>query len=183
MFPAPEYDIGAPAGAQCNNTALVYCASHEWAVLNYLNYTYDPHNMWTWRTDYMNDTTGQRTGFKGSFAEFDLSYTHWIGDVIELRPEARYERQLTAPNAAATGFAYDNPAGGGGRRNVHVPQRRPHLYFRQEWRKARAGDDRDGRDFPLLSGQATGESLTSPSARTSGFMVNPCTKSVSRTTP
>jgi hypothetical protein len=24
-------------------------------------------------------------------------------------PEARYERQLTAPNAAATGFAYDNP--------------------------------------------------------------------------
>jgi hypothetical protein len=57
----------------------------------------------------MNDTTGQRTGFKGSFAEFDLSYTHWIGDVIELRPEARYEHQLTAPNAAATGYAYDNP--------------------------------------------------------------------------
>jgi hypothetical protein len=57
----------------------------------------------------MNDNTGQRTGFKGSFIEFDLGYTHWIGDTLELRPEARFERQLTAPNSAVTGFAYDNP--------------------------------------------------------------------------
>jgi Putative beta-barrel porin-2, OmpL-like. bbp2 len=109
MFPAPEYNIGAPSGAQCNNTALVYCASHEWAIVNYLNYQHDPHNVWTWRTDYMNDSTGQRTGFKGAFAEVDLGYTHWMGDALELRPEARYERQVSAPNAAITGFAYDNP--------------------------------------------------------------------------
>ncbi len=109
MFPAPEYNIGAPAGAQCRNTALVYCASHEWAFVNYINYQYDPHNIWTWRSDYFNDTTGQRTGFKGAFVEFDLGYTHWIGDAIELRPEARYERQVSAPNAAVTGYAYDNP--------------------------------------------------------------------------
>ncbi len=109
MFPAPEYNIGAPAGAQCNNTALVYCASHEWALLNYVNYQYDDHDVWTFRSDYLNDSTGQRTGFKGAFAEFDLGYTHWIGDVVELRPEARYERQLSAPNRAITGYAYDNP--------------------------------------------------------------------------
>ena len=89
MFPAPEYNIGAPAGAQCNDKALVYCASHEWAIVNYLNYTYDSHDIWTWRTDYMNDSTGQRTGFKGAFVEFDLGYTHWVGDALELRPEAR----------------------------------------------------------------------------------------------
>jgi hypothetical protein len=59
MFPAPEYNIGAPDGAQCNNKALVYCTSREVA--------------------------------------------------IELRPEARYERLLTAPNARTTGYAYDNP--------------------------------------------------------------------------
>jgi hypothetical protein len=57
----------------------------------------------------MNDSTGQRTGFKGSFLELDLGYTHWIGDAVELRPEARFERQLIAPNSAITGFAYDNP--------------------------------------------------------------------------
>jgi Putative beta-barrel porin-2, OmpL-like. bbp2 len=109
MWPGPEWNIGAPDGAQCNNKALVYCTSREWAIVNYLNYTHDAHNIWSWRTDYFNDLTGQRTGFKGSFAEFDLSYTHWIGDVIEIRPEARYERQLTAPNAENTGYAYDNP--------------------------------------------------------------------------
>ena len=90
-------------------TALVYCASHEWAIVNYLNYTYDAHDIWTWRSDYLNDSTGQRTGFKGAFVEFDLGYTHWVGDALELRPEARYERQVSAPNAAATGYAYDNP--------------------------------------------------------------------------
>jgi hypothetical protein len=108
-FPAPEYNIGAPSGAQCSNIAQVYCVSHEWAFVNYINYQHDPHNIVTWRTDYLNDTTGQRTGFKGSFLEFDLGYTHWVGDALELRPEARIERELTAPNASITGYAYDNP--------------------------------------------------------------------------
>ena len=109
MFPAPEYNIGAPSGAQCANTADVTCTSHEWAVLNYLNYQYDVHNAWTWRSEYFSDTTGQRTGFKGNFVEFDLGYTRWLGDALELRPEARFEHQLTAPNRAITGYAYDNP--------------------------------------------------------------------------
>jgi hypothetical protein len=109
MFPIPEYNIGAPSGAQCANTADVTCTSHEWAVVNYLNYQHDPHDIWTWRSEYFSDTTGQRTGFKGDFVEFDLGYTHWVGDALELRPEARYEYQLTAPNRAITGYAYDNP--------------------------------------------------------------------------
>ena len=108
-FPTPQFNIGAPFGAQCANTADVTCTSHEWAIVNYLNYTHDPHNIFTWRTDYLNDTTGQRTGFKGSFAEFDLSYTHWVGDVLELRPDVRFEYQLTAPNRDLNGYAYDNP--------------------------------------------------------------------------
>jgi len=108
-FPAPEYYIGAPSGAQCDNPAQIYCVSHELAFVNYINYQYDPHNIWTWRTDYFNDSKGQRTGFKGSFLEFDLGYTHWVGDALELRPEVRVERELTAPNAAITGYAYDNP--------------------------------------------------------------------------
>jgi hypothetical protein len=109
MFPQPQYYIGAPDGAQCDNTAQVYCTSHEWAMVNYLNYTHDAHNVWTWRSDYFADSTGQRTGFKATFVEFDLGYTHWIGDALELRPEARWEYQLTAPNKSITGYAYDNP--------------------------------------------------------------------------
>jgi hypothetical protein len=63
----------------------------------------------TCRSDFMADSQGQRTSFKGDFLESDLGYTHWVGDALELRPELRLERQLTAPNASITGYACDNP--------------------------------------------------------------------------
>jgi hypothetical protein len=116
MFPAPQYNIGAPAGAQCSSPGFVKCTSHSFALINYLNYTQDAHDIWTWRSDFFADSTGQRTGFKGDFLEFTLGYTHWIGDTIELRPELRLERQISAPNAIrfpngtiGTGYAYNNP--------------------------------------------------------------------------
>jgi hypothetical protein len=93
---------GAPSGAICK-PAVVYCYSYEWAAVNYLNYQIGPRDLLTWRTDYLNDARGQRTGFKTRYYEFDLGYTHWIGDVIELRPELRYEHARDAD-------AYDNPS-------------------------------------------------------------------------
>ena len=94
--------FGAPGGAACN-AALVTCYSYEWAAVNYLNYQVGPRDLLTWRTDFFNDARAQRTGFKSRYAEFDLSYTHWVGDVLELRPEIRFEH---ARDAAA----YDNPS-------------------------------------------------------------------------
>jgi hypothetical protein len=108
-FPPPQYNIGAPAGAQCSNAIPVYCTSHEIAILNYVNYEHDPHNTFSWRSEFFSDSTGQRTGFKGNFIEFDLGYTHWVGDALELRPEMRVEREISAPNASSTGYAYNNP--------------------------------------------------------------------------
>jgi hypothetical protein len=116
MFPPPRYNIGAPSGAQCSSPSMEKCTSHSFAMLNYLNYTQDAHDIWTWRSDFFADSDGQRTGFKGDFLEFTLGYTHWIGDAIELRPEVRLEREITAPNAIklpngaiGTGYAYNNP--------------------------------------------------------------------------
>jgi hypothetical protein len=60
------------------------------------------HDIFVWRSDFLNDATGQRTGFKTRYAEVDFSYTHWVADTIELRPEVRFERALDAE-------AYDNP--------------------------------------------------------------------------
>jgi hypothetical protein len=110
-FPAPEFNIGAPAGAQCASS-LVFCYSYEWAAVNYINYTYTAHDIFTWRTDFLNDARGQRTGFKSRYAEFDLGYTHWVGDAIELRPELRFDHALDAE-------AYDNPTetANGGKKN------------------------------------------------------------------
>jgi hypothetical protein len=95
-------NVGAPNGAQCN-PAVVFCYSYEWAAVNYINYQFGPRDIATWRTDYLDDATGQRTGFKTRYYEFDLSYTHWLGDVIELRPEIRFEHARDAE-------AYDNPS-------------------------------------------------------------------------
>ena len=94
--------VGAPSGAICN-PALVTCYSYEWALVNYINYQFGPRDIVTWRTDYLNDARGQRTGFKTRYYEFDLSYTHWVGDVIELRPELRFEHSRDVD-------AYDNPS-------------------------------------------------------------------------
>ena len=102
QYPAPQFTYGAPFGAQCN-PAVVYCYSYEWAIVNYLNYQYTAHDIFTWRTDFLDDATGQRTGFKSRYIELDLGYTHWVGDTIELRPELRFERSLNAE-------AYDNPS-------------------------------------------------------------------------
>ena len=101
--------IGAPNGAQCR-PAVAFCYSYEWAAVNYLNYQIGPRDIVAFRTDYLNDATGQRTGFKTRYVEFDLGYTHWVGDVIELRPEIRFEHARDAQ-------AYDNPSAtpGGGR--------------------------------------------------------------------
>jgi hypothetical protein len=97
----PYLTYGAPAGAICKPN-LVVCYSYEWALVNYVNYQISPRNLLTFRTDYLNDARGQRTGFKTRYYEWDLSYTHWIGDTIELRPEIRYEHARDAD-------AYDNP--------------------------------------------------------------------------
>jgi Putative beta-barrel porin-2, OmpL-like. bbp2 len=95
-------NVGAPNGAQCN-PAVVFCYSYEWAAVNYINYQFGPRDVATWRTDFLDDATGQRTGYKSRYYEFDLSYTHWLGDVIELRPEIRFEHARDAE-------AYDNPS-------------------------------------------------------------------------
>ena len=94
-------NYGAPSGGICKPT-LVYCYTYEWAAVNYLNYEFGPRDVVTWRTDYFNDARGQRTGFKTRYYEFDLGYTHWVGDTIELRPELRFEHARDVD-------AYDNP--------------------------------------------------------------------------
>ncbi len=97
----PYATYGAPSGAQCT-PALVTCYSYEWALVNYVNYQAGVRDIFTFRSDYLNDARGQRTGFKSRYYEFGLGYTHWVGDAIELRPEIRFEHARDAD-------AYDNP--------------------------------------------------------------------------
>jgi hypothetical protein len=65
-------------------------------------YQFSPRDSLTLRTDILDDTTGQRTGFKTRYYEAGLGWQHWIGQAITLRPELRWEHSRDVD-------AYDNP--------------------------------------------------------------------------
>jgi hypothetical protein len=39
----------------------------------------------------LDDLNGQRTGFRTLYYEFALGWQHWVGDVLTIRPEIRYD--------------------------------------------------------------------------------------------
>ena len=55
----------------------------------------------TFRTDYLDDPRGQFSGFSTSYMSWTLGLTHFFTELVEVRPEVRYE---TAFNATP----YDN---------------------------------------------------------------------------
>ena len=95
-------NYGAPAGAQCGPNDGPTCKSHEWALVSYLGYQFSARDSVTLRADILDDTTGQRTGFKTRYYELGLGWQHWLGKAITLRPEIRIERSTDVD-------AYDNP--------------------------------------------------------------------------
>ncbi|MBV8467157.1 MAG: hypothetical protein JO218_14545, partial [Burkholderiales bacterium] len=103
---------GAPSGAQCANPNAASCTARTPAIVNYIEYTVDGRNYITYRNDWLHDEQGQRTGFKAAYYETAVSWTHWIGNVITIRPEIRYEHSFGAD-------AYDNPTAtlGQGKKN------------------------------------------------------------------
>lgn len=104
-------NYGAPSGAQCGANAGPTCQSHEWAFVNYIGYQFSPRDSVTFRTDILDDSTGQRTGFKTRYYEVGLGWQHWLGKAITLRPELRWDYARDVD-------AYDNPTAtpGAGRR-------------------------------------------------------------------
>jgi hypothetical protein len=67
------------------------CFAPEYAAVNYVEYEHDPHNYFSFRTDYLNDIKGQRTGYATSYSEHLIGWGHWIGSTILFRPELRLE--------------------------------------------------------------------------------------------
>lgn len=93
--------FGAGGGRGCGPNDGVTCTSKEWAFVNYLVYQPTARDYFAFRTDIFNDINGQRTGFATRYSEFLLSWNHWIGKAITIRPEIRYEHAGVA--------AYNNP--------------------------------------------------------------------------
>jgi hypothetical protein len=83
-------EIGANA-AYCA-TGEQRCTAPEYAAVNFLQKELSPHDFLSFRSDFLDDKKGQRTGYATRYSENTIMWCHWIGTTVQLRPEVRFER-------------------------------------------------------------------------------------------
>ncbi|MGI8772718.1 MAG: outer membrane beta-barrel protein, partial [Acidobacteriaceae bacterium] len=82
-------ELGAN-GAFCRPGQL-RCTAPEYAVVNYLNRELNSKLMVGFRSDFLDDKKGQRTGLASKYTENTLYATRYIGNTIMFRPELRLD--------------------------------------------------------------------------------------------
>jgi hypothetical protein len=65
--------------------------SSEIGLVNYTEYKFTPKDFLSLRADYLDDINGERSGYATAYASFTAGVTHQFTDLIEIRPEIRYE--------------------------------------------------------------------------------------------
>jgi hypothetical protein len=68
------------------------CTAPECAVVNFLQKELSPHDFLSFRSDFLDDKKGQRTGYATRYSENTIMWCHWIGTTVQIRPELRFER-------------------------------------------------------------------------------------------
>jgi opacity protein-like surface antigen len=91
------YMVNGPNLAQCSNPLQASCTSREWSVVTYLNYKFSPMDNISWRMEYLDDITGQRTGVKTAYFNYAVGWQHWFSPNVEVRPEIAFYNSLNAP--------------------------------------------------------------------------------------
>jgi hypothetical protein len=77
--------LNGPFGAWCRTGAQ--CTSQEYSLLSYLNYQIAPLDNISWRVEFFNDLSGQRTGVKDRYFNYAIGWQHWFSPTIMIRPE------------------------------------------------------------------------------------------------
>ena len=89
--------VGGPIKPQTNTNGAVClpgelrCTAPEYAVVNYLQKEISAHSFLSFRSDFLNDKKGQRTGFATRYSENTIMWARWFGSTVEIRPELRFE--------------------------------------------------------------------------------------------
>jgi len=68
------------------------CTAPEYAVVNFLQKELSAHDFLSFRSDFLNDKKGQRTGYATRYSENTIMWCHWFGTTVQIRPELRFER-------------------------------------------------------------------------------------------
>ena len=77
-------------GAYCR-AGDTRCTAPEYAAVNYVQKELTPHDYLSFRSDFLNDKKGQRTGYQTRYSENTLDWNHWFGSTVQLRPEIRFD--------------------------------------------------------------------------------------------
>jgi len=91
-------------GAVCDRATDLTCTAPEYGIINYFNWQFRPNAFVSIRNEFYDDYKGQRTGYATPYSEQTIGMTWWIGSVIEIRPEVRFD------------YSYQVPAFDGGRK-------------------------------------------------------------------
>ena len=70
----------------------VRCTAPEYAAVNFLQKELSLHDFLSFRSDFLDDKKGQRTGYATKYSENTIMWCHWIGSTVQLRPELRFGR-------------------------------------------------------------------------------------------
>jgi Putative beta-barrel porin-2, OmpL-like. bbp2 len=82
-------ELGAN-GAFCK-AGVLRCTAPEWAIVNYVNREINSKFFIGFRSDFLDDKKGQRTGFATKYTENTLYATKYIGSTVMIRPELRFD--------------------------------------------------------------------------------------------
>jgi hypothetical protein len=89
LGPASAVEKGTN-GAHCR-AGMATCLAPEYAMVNYVNKELGAHDFVSFRSDFLNDKKGQRTGYAGRYSEGTLALSHWVGTTVQMRPELRFD--------------------------------------------------------------------------------------------
>ncbi len=98
---APPVTPEAGANPAICRPGQLRCTAPEYAIVNYINKEFSHSRYLSFRTDFLNDKKGQRTGIQGRYSENTLSFNQWFGSTVQLRPEIRFDHSWDHPG-------YDN---------------------------------------------------------------------------
>ena len=73
------------------------CTAPEYAVVNYINRELSSKLMVGFRSDFLDDKKGQRTGIPDKYTENTLYFTKYIGTTVVFRPELRFDHSWGLP--------------------------------------------------------------------------------------
>jgi hypothetical protein len=73
------------------------CTAPEYAIVNYVNHELNSKLMVGFRSDFLDDKKGQRTGIPDKYTENTLYFTKYIGTTVMFRPELRFDHSWGLP--------------------------------------------------------------------------------------